>query len=210
MKDKEMAKSESIRVGLGKYGFEPFNVFMRIFFVFSTYLTIQDIYWGSYRWEMYTFVWIWNFVDVTSIFENLYCIVSFYTKKSEIRESAVKMWASNLLGVLACSFMVVVTSISISDPTNRGTKLLVSDLSFATAMFGSSAPAFVGLLWNLGNKDLTFREKICQKNVSFQKLNLWLTIEWFIAGIGSIGNSFHIDPLTTVGYGTAASLKFIS
>jgi hypothetical protein len=124
-------------------------------------------------------------------------------------ESRLHCYASNIPGVLVCTFMIFATTDSI---THQGddVKLLTSNLSFAAAMFGSMCPAFVNLLYSLCDSKKTFKEKLWEKGTSFSQQHLYVTIEWFLAGFGSIGNSLAIIWLVWVGYGGGAVMKAIN
>ena len=186
-----------------EWAFEPINIFLRIFFVFATILTLKAIYYEyNDPWEKYNAVWVWNLVDTLSITENIYCLITFCRGNSE-ETSKKRVLYSNVPGVISNTFMLIATVISIIDPNNN-TKLIVSGMSFSGAMFGSSATPFVNLIYEM------YEKRVWPKGVSFQKQSQYQVIEWFTAGFGAIGNSFKIGPLTAFGYGTAATMKFIS
>ena len=186
-----------------EWQFEPINLLLRTYFIFGTILTIKAIMDDNKNdWEKYCSGWVWNYVDCLAIMENIYCISAFYGGFSNENSQKKVLW-SNIPGTISCIYMIIATTVSISDTADEN-KLLISNLSFASAMFGSFAAPFVELICEIHVK------KIWPKGVSFQKQNLYQSIEWFIAGWGFIGNSFEIDVLTICGCGIAAFMKLLS
>jgi hypothetical protein len=208
---KPAAKEQSwLSSKLSSFGFTPLDILMRSFFVYATILTVRPLLRPSSNlyWEDVCQIWVWNYVDVTAIIENIYRLTMFSLNLTP-GESRLHCYASNIPGVLVCTFMIFATTDSITDQGDD-VKLMTSNLSFAAAMFGSMSPAFVNLLYSLCDSKKTFKEKLWEKGTSFSKQDLYVTIEWFLAGFGSIGNSLGIIWLVWAGYFVSAVMKAIS
>ena len=151
------------------------NVFLKIFFVFATILTIKAYYCDckSSAWENYLSIWIWNYVDVAAIFENIHNLVLYLAGISKI--PCKKAIFSNIPGIISCSFMVWATTESIIFQDDKS-KSFISKMSFAGAMFGNMAAPFTELIYNIWY--MKGKEKIWSNDKSFQHQWIYLSIEW--------------------------------